>query len=665
MKHLNLRTKFMLIIAAVFMLAAVAVLYSFSVITSRIVNEFALRVASRQALHDRNKILAIIDREVALSLKLADDGIIRRWVATGRDGEYQVAALEQLESYRRFFRNHNYFVARSVDLRYFNADHSAPPARPHTSVLSTNRTADSWYFDTLRKVETFALNLDYNILIRQAKLWINVIIRDDAGRKIGVGGTGLDLSSFLNEIVQNAETGTSTILIDGRGVIQAHRDQALVERNAQEQDAAKKITIFSLMRDGAAAEQLKISLRELAEKRQQVAVFPLELTGGRALAAAAYMPEIGWYNLVLVDVSHVLGSATFYPIMLISLLSLALVVAVIGYQVHRLVLQPLKQLNDASHAVAAGTYDVALPVRQQDEIGVLTESFNSMAATVRDHTAHLEERVRQRTAELTRVNEQLEASQARITESLQYARVIQASILPDPRRLDRVFREWSVLYQPCDIVGGDLYWLREPREGIALLAVLDCTGHGVPGAFMTMTVNAVLNHIVDTVCADDPSRILRETSRLLQETLRLRQDGDSLVDAGLDIGLCCIDTGQHRLSFAGAGISLYCVENGELREIRGDRQRVGYSGSDPAFVYRTSHLDLTAAACLYLTTDGFLDEGGGPHGYGFGSSRFRELLTEQPTLPLVRRTELFEQRITEWRGSRRQRDDITIFGFRL
>lgn len=665
MNPLNLGTKFMLIMAAVFILAAVAVLYSFSAITSRIVNEFALRVASRQALHDRNKILSIIDREVALSLKLADDGTVRRWVASGRDREYQAAALEQLESYRRFFRDRNYFVARTIDLRYYNADRTAPPARPHTSVLSPKRGADSWYFDTLRTVDTFALNLDYNILIRQAKLWINVIIRDAGGHKIGVCGTGLDLSSFLHEIVQKAETGTSTILIDGQGVVQAHRDQALVEHNAQEQDPAKKVTIFSLMQNGAAAEQLKTTLRELAEQRRQVAVFPLKLAGGNALAAAAYMPEIGWYNLVLVDVSHVLGSGTFYPIMLISLLALALVVAVIGYQVHRLVLQPLRRLNDASHAVAAGTYDVVLPVRQRDEIGTLTESFNSMAATVRDHTAHLEERVRQRTAELTSVNEQLEASQARITESLQYAQVIQASILPDPRRLDRVFSEWCVLYHPCDIVGGDLYWLREPRKGIVLLAVLDCTGHGVPGAFMTMTVNAVLNHIVDTVCADDPSRILRETSRLLQETLRLRRDGDSLVDAGLDIGLCCIDTGRRSLLFAGAGISLYCAENGELLEIKGDRQRVGYSGSDPAFVYRTSHKELAADTCCYLTTDGYLDEGGGPHGYGFGSSRFRELLTEQPALPLLRRKELFEQRIAAWRGSRRQRDDITVFGFRL
>lgn len=277
----------------------------------------------------------------------------------------------------------------------------------------------------------------------------------------------------------------------------------------------------------------------------------------------------------------------------------------------------------------------------------------------------LEERVQQRTADLTSANQQLEASQTRIMESLLYARVIQASILPDPRLLDQQFAEWCVLYRPCDIVGGDLYWVREAADGGLLVAVLDCTGHGVPGAFMTMTVNSVLNHIVDTLCSDDPGQMIQELNRLLQETLRLRQTGESLVDAGLDIGLCRIDKDRRNLTFAGAGISLYLSENSQIREIRGERKWVGYSGSDCRFVFKNHQIPLNTVDCCYMTTDGYLDEGGGPKGYGFGTGRFRELLTQQQGRDLQRQQAELEQALDSWRGTRKQRDDIAVLAFRF
>jgi serine phosphatase RsbU (regulator of sigma subunit) len=266
--------------------------------------------------------------------------------------------------------------------------------------------------------------------------------------------------------------------------------------------------------------------------------------------------------------------------------------------------------------------------------------------------------------ELTITNTELELSQARMMESLNCARVIQESILPRDEQFDRLFSDWFVLYKPCDIVGGDLYWLREIDERV-LLAIIDCTGHGVPGAIMTMTVNSVLNHVVDTICSDNPGAILKEVNRVLQETLHLRRDSESTVDAGLEIVLCCINPASRRMTCSASGLSLYVITDGQLTEIKGNRQVIGYSNSRSDFIFTNHILELGTATTCYATTDGFLDESGGEKGFGFGRQRFNDMIQQHGQHSLQRQKQFFEQTLTAWRGNRKQRDDITTIGFRL
>jgi serine phosphatase RsbU (regulator of sigma subunit) len=308
----------------------------------------------------------------------------------------------------------------------------------------------------------------------------------------------------------------------------------------------------------------------------------------------------------------------------------------------------LQHLTWQTKMIASGDFS-----QRVDFMGEFSESFNSMVT-------QLDESMQK----LTIANAQLEESQARMRESLNCARVIQGSILPRPKLFDRLFREWFTLYRPCEIVGGDLYWLRE-MNGHILLAVIDCTGHGVPGAIMTMTVNSVLNHVVDTICSNDPTRILTETNRVLQETLHLRRDGESTVDAGLDIILCCIEPTNRRLTCAGAGLSLYLLTDGELTEIKGNRAGIGYSSSDPDFSYTNHVRDLRPGTICHAITDGCLDESGGAKGFGFGRQRFKEMVKQYADYPLAAQQAFFEQTLDEWRGTRTQRDDVTMVGFRI
>jgi sigma-B regulation protein RsbU (phosphoserine phosphatase) len=177
---------------------------------------------------------------------------------------------------------------------------------------------------------------------------------------------------------------------------------------------------------------------------------------------------------------------------------------------------------------------------------------------------------------------------------------------------------------------------------------------------MTMTVNAVLNHVVDVLCCDNPSRILSELDRLMHGTLHLKE-----VDAGLDIAICMVERRTGRVIYAGAGLPLTIISTGTVREVRCDNQRVGYKGSRLDYEYTNHELNLAAGDCCYLTTDGLLDEPGGNKGFGFGSKRFKATLAEHAHLSMQDQAKTLAQALDDYRGSRHQRDDITVAGFRF
>jgi len=329
-------------------------------------------------------------------------------------------------------------------------------------------------------------------------------------------------------------------------------------------------------------------------------------------------------------------------------------------------------LDETDKIDHAATMGLSRPVDQMYE-PIVVRGGNGSLKLVDTHALLLElakvhERqsmeLQETLSHVKQLNDQLEESQKRILESLDYASVIQEAILPRKDLFNQLFKEWFTLYQPRDIVGGDLYWLRA-IDGTVLLAVIDCTGHGVPGAFVTMIANSVLNHIVDTVCFDDPARILAEMNQVLHKTLHLRCDGDSTVDAGLDIVLCCIDIKRRELTYAGAGLSLFIVVDGELSEIRGGRAGIGYSGSNPDYRYTNQRRALGGAATLYATTDGFFDQSGGPLGFGFGRERFKEMVAQHAHLPVEEQRRHFGRTLAQWRGERDQRDDVTVVAVSL
>ncbi len=255
----------------------------------------------------------------------------------------------------------------------------------------------------------------------------------------------------------------------------------------------------------------------------------------------------------------------------------------------------------------------------------------------------------------------------KITASIQYAQRIQKAILPPKEILDNLLQEYFVFYRPRDIVSGDFYWITH-KNNTLILAAADCTGHGVPGAFMSMLGVAFLNEIVNKIVINrhitslQADEILNELRKNVIRSLHQTDRRDEQKD-GMDIALCIIDFNENRLQFAGARNPLYLIRKGELIQYNADKMSVSYSERINRPFTKHDVL-LQPDDVLYIFSDGYIDQFGGDKGMKYKSNSLKELLTGIYHKPMNEQKEILIQNHEEWKGNRSQLDDILIFGLR-
>ena len=248
-----------------------------------------------------------------------------------------------------------------------------------------------------------------------------------------------------------------------------------------------------------------------------------------------------------------------------------------------------------------------------------------------------------------------------ITDSIQYAKIIQTSLLPNMVDVKTYLPNSFLLWLPRDIVGGDIIYAESFEEGF-LLAVIDCTGHGVPGAFMTMVASTSLRRITRDEKCYEPAEILKRLNVMVKTSLQ--QDRESAnSDDGLDAAICWIKREENTLHFAGAKLPLYYVNGEKLSIIKGDKQSLGYKSSNLAFEFSTHKVKIEAGMSFYLSTDGFVDQLGGDKGFSFGKKRFMALLQENQHLNFEKQSEKIMQAFKEYKGDNDRLDDVTVVGF--
>lgn len=283
-----------------------------------------------------------------------------------------------------------------------------------------------------------------------------------------------------------------------------------------------------------------------------------------------------------------------------------------------------------------------------------------------EQKARENEMYRLQNIELAKVNQELGHALELINDSLNYARRIQNIILPAYQELKQCFCDAFVFYRPRDIVSGDFYWLH--REGnMIYLAVVDCTGHGVPGAFMSLLGYSLLNHIIKEKHLKRPSEILMALDESLMEVLRQRDDLSDIHD-GMDVALLAIDLDTRMIHYAGANEPLYAFHSQTLIEYEPARFPLG--GSTRIYGHKEfpSHsIRYHADDTLYLFSDGFKDQFGlmNDQKRKYSSKRFRDLLKHICNQPMEDQSLLVEREFMAWKGALRQTDDVLVIGIRL
>lgn len=256
-----------------------------------------------------------------------------------------------------------------------------------------------------------------------------------------------------------------------------------------------------------------------------------------------------------------------------------------------------------------------------------------------------------------------------LTDSISYAKRIQEAMIPSEEAVKQIIPESFVYYRPKDIVSGDFYWTYRSLNKVFLAAV-DCTGHGVPGAFMSIIGYDLLKNIVEIQEEHYPERILNKLSREVALTFKKNGQDASLnkqsIDDGMDIALVMLDEEKQLLHFSGAMNPLYIIRDNEIMTYKGDRFPIGYSDGERELSYTRQEIKVYPNDVIYLFSDGFADQFGGPEGKKFKYRRFRHLLLNIHKLPIDDQKAILHQKMEEWMGTEyEQVDDILLIGFRL
>lgn len=272
-------------------------------------------------------------------------------------------------------------------------------------------------------------------------------------------------------------------------------------------------------------------------------------------------------------------------------------------------------------------------------------------------------RERELKEELSKTKAIIEEQNKKILDSINYAKRIQKAIIPTKEELKDALGDYFMYYKPKDVVSGDFPWLIQ-KNGFTYVAAVDCTGHGVPGAMMSLIGYLLLNGILEAHSAPTPSDILNELHKDVVKTLR-QDDPENKAADGMDVAICRIDQKKKQVLYSGAHRPLYILKEGEVDQKKGDKFPIGgmqYKGENQ---FTDSEINFDGGETIYFFSDGLPDQFGGPEKLKFGPKRIRDIILKNGSKPMDKQEAAFSKAFDEWKGEAKQIDDVLLLGVRF
>jgi len=404
---LSLKTRLLGLAAALMIIASVASWLAYRELSDDIIERWGQQVAEIQVRYDSARLLQSLEREIGLARQMADSSTLVNWATSPEDQALQSDAIREMESFRSNFRDNSYFVALRDSRRYYYNNANNEFANDQFRyVLDPDKPEDAWFFQLIEEGRNFHLNVNPDTELGVTKLWIDVLMRDEEDRIVGMVGTGLDLDAFLQDIVDIDQEGITTLFVDYNGAIQLYRDRNYIDFASIIKPEGQKSTV-DLLFDNPEDKQKVLGMLQLLKNRGgatgAVESSFVTVDGRKHLAGVAFLPAIGWFEITLLDLETLLPRSYLWPLVAVFLTSLLVTLILFHLIIRSRILKPLVSLESAVEKVRGGSFALPHLEKPDNEIGRLASHFETMTDTLEHSTRELERKVAQRTDELNRL----------------------------------------------------------------------------------------------------------------------------------------------------------------------------------------------------------------------------------------------------------------------
>jgi diguanylate cyclase (GGDEF)-like protein len=400
----RLSVKSFIVIFVLFLLTTLPTIHIIIDHTNQVSLQLAKRTVETKTLYNAQKVIAQLNREIALITKLSNSQIILDWIYNEENGTYRSNAMRELESYRKLFKDQSYFIGiRSSNNYYFNDKNGTYTGRERRYRLDENDPENGWFFATLHSHKKFELNVDYDENLHLTKVWINFIMY--SGKEpVAVVGTGLDLTTFIKEILTDSDAQLMSFFIEKNGYIQAHKNTALIDFRSITRRADEHNSIYDLITSTKQQKQLAKNLKYLLNHPQDVRTMDIDIKGSKKIMALSYISDIGWYNVSIINYEPIGLNYIYNSEFIYILISFILFGLGVMFFIQKYILKPIHMINSSIIKVEKGDYDINIEVKNSDELGRLAANFQGMAKQIGYYTNELENEVEKRTIELQRIS---------------------------------------------------------------------------------------------------------------------------------------------------------------------------------------------------------------------------------------------------------------------